>query len=244
MYNPRTAKLRFNFRLFNNCVFVGAITIIFLFIFARFDWYWIADLALMGALFYFYFFILQNRPIKLHCPHCEKIIRSNTPWVCGFCKESNRNANEYSFVDKCGHCKDEPKAYKCHHCGEMIYLSDDEDKINYAYALNSPVEIPQLDERAIKRQAHEGKKEDKINAIEAAELDLKLKQIKERKKGPKLKTPYEQKQELCEKDYVGIMGVVEYVRRKTIEVEKLYKNDPESLKKALEAIKEIESRHM
>jgi hypothetical protein len=126
----------------------------------------------------------------------------------------------------------------------MIFLSDDKDETNYAYSLNSPHEIPKPDARSQKRQAHEESKGDKINEIEAAELDLKLKEIKSRHDGPKVKSPFEQKQEMCEKDYVGIMGVREYVRRKTIEVKELYKDDPESLQDALDAIEEIRNRHI
>lgn len=210
-----------------------------------------ADGLGLGVAWYLYI-QWEKRPILMLCPKCEGIISSQTPWVCKACGKENRKVAEFPFVHKCGNpdCGVEPKAYRCHHeikngefCGEMIFLSEDRDKTNYAHCLNSPAEVPAPTERTIKRQTHEETKEDRVNEIEIAELELKLKKIDNEREGPKIKSPADLKKEACERDYVAIMGVHEYLRRKTDEVKELYKNDSQSLKDAMDAIEEIRKRH-
>lgn len=241
--NPLTAKLRFKFRTFNNWLIVISI---FAFAAAVFD-NWVIDALAIAALFYHYFFILDKRTIGMDCNHCGKHIASNTPWVCGFCKEPNRNAREHPFVDACGHCGNEPKAYKCHHtgCEKLIFLTQDKLETNYAHVLNASSEIsepPKPDERAVKVKTHQEMKQDKEHELEVARLDEQLKQIKERLDGPKIKTAFEQKKELFDKYYDGVMGMREYARKKRAEAAEAYKDDPESLKDANEAIDEFLKR--
>src|SRR5689334_5183142 len=86
--------------------------------------------ALCIVFVYYLYCMWNRRPIKVRCDSCRGVLSSNTPWVCGFCKEPNRNANEYPFVYECGHCHDEPKAYRCHHhdCNKLVFLSEDLDE--------------------------------------------------------------------------------------------------------------------
>jgi hypothetical protein len=238
--DPLTAKLRFKFRTLNNWLIV---IVIFVFV-AVFD-NWVADALAMAALFYLYFFILDKRPIRLRCGSCENIILSNTPWVCGFCKQPNKNANEHPFVDKCAHCGSEPKAYKCHHtgCGELVFLTEDKHQAHYAYCLNSPDEAPKPDERAEKMKTRAEKVQDKEHEIQMAELKEILRKIKERSKEPKVKSRFDQKKESFDDFYDGIMGMREYARKKRAEAAETYKNDPESLKDANDAIDEFLRRN-
>jgi hypothetical protein len=241
--NPQTAKLRFKFRTFNNWLIVVGI---FVFVAAVFDTL-IADAIAIAVLFYLYFFILDKRTIGMDCNHCGKHIASNTPWVCDFCKEPNKNANEHPFVDKCTHCGNEPKTYKCHHdgCRKLIFLTDDKLETNYAYCINAPSEIPEPpkpDERTVKVKTYQENKQDKEHELDVAKLDEQLKQIKERIDGPKIKTPFEQKKESFDKYYDGVMGMREYARKKRAEAAETYRDDPESLKDANEAIDEFLKR--
>jgi hypothetical protein len=144
-------------------------------------------IALLGA--YFLYIIWDKRPIRLRCENCRKIISSNTPWVCGVCKRPNRDAIEYPFVRHCGYedCGAEPKTYRCHHCEEFVFLTDDEDKINYAYRLNSPTEISKAEERAEKLKSKQEEVEDidhEINmgrrTILKVQLDERLSEIKKK----------------------------------------------------------------
>lgn len=116
----------------------------------------IVDVAAIAALYYLYT-IWDSQPIPLLCDECGKLILSNTPWVCGFCQRVNANPGKYPFVDKCGHCENEPKAYRCHHCQELIFLTQDKLEPNYAYCFNSPAEIPEPDARTVElvKKKHE-----------------------------------------------------------------------------------------
>ena len=247
-----TSRARFKSRTSDNIAILVTAFVIVVFlasgvtaiIFSSFLPMFGVDAIAIGAVYYFY--ILWNkRAIRLRCRSCKKIVVSNTPWVCTVCGKSNLNTAEFPFVHECQHCGSEPKAYRCHNqqCRELIFLSEDEDQTNYAHRFNSPDDIPKPDGRANKRQAHQETKEDKENEIAIAELDEKLRKIKEQAKEPKIKTPGDRKQETCEQDYIGIMGVREYCRRKTIEVKELYKGDPEGLRDALEAIEAIRIKY-
>jgi hypothetical protein len=246
--NPLTSRLRYKSRGFWNTVCVALLFLAFLIVFS-----WLASILFPGSLAmvfvdviglacaYWLFNFLGSRPIGFDCNHCGKYVTSNTPWVCGFCKQTNQNANEFPFVHKCEHCGNEPKAYKCHHadCGGLIFLTRDMLKINYAYCLNSPTEIPKPDERAEKLKTDQERLQDKQNERDMAKLDEELKGIKERVEGPKIKTPYEQKKESFDKYYDGVVGMREYARKKRVEAAEAYKNDPAALKDANDAIDEF-----
>jgi hypothetical protein len=124
----------------------------------------------------------------------------------------------------------------------MIFFTEDQDETNYAAALNSPAEVPKPDERTVKVKANVETVQDRTHDIQIAELDEKLKIIKERTEGPKIKTPFEQKKESFDKYYDGVMGIREHARTKRAEAAERYKDDPESLKDANEAIDEFLKR--
>jgi hypothetical protein len=147
-------------------------------------------LALSGA--YYLYVLWDKRPIRLCCG-CEEILLTTTPWVCGVCKRVNRNANEYPFVHRCEHsdCGAEPKAYKCHHCNELIFLTEDEDKTNYAYCLNSPDELPKPDERAEKLKKIKEKKEEKEAVLDSLKVEEELRKKRRALKVEKKKTAKE-----------------------------------------------------
>ncbi len=147
--NPLTSRARFKSRDLRNKItisvlFTAVVAVMSLFVSmgrGGFLLMLLGDaIALLGARLLY--LIWHKRPIRLRCRKCGKIILSNTPWVCGFCGVENRNADEYSFVDRCSDCKDVPKAYRCHHidengkpCGEIVFLSADKSERGYAYCL-------------------------------------------------------------------------------------------------------------
>jgi len=118
--NPLTSRDRFKTRTFRNVVVIGVLFILVVIVMSELISVLspgesipmlIGDaIALVGA--YYLYIVWDKRPIRLSCPKCERIISSNTPWVCGFCGKENRNANEFPFVDKCCHCGAEPKEYR------------------------------------------------------------------------------------------------------------------------------------
>jgi hypothetical protein len=109
----------------------------------------IVDYAAIAICWYLVFHVWDKNPIWICCPHCDKLIASNTPWICGFKQCRNENVDEYPFVHTCEHCRAEPKAYECHHCGKLIFLTSDELKQNYArctrpFKERSDLDIPGL----------------------------------------------------------------------------------------------------
>jgi hypothetical protein len=181
--SPLSAKFRFKFRTFNNCSLVLVIFIPLVLFFTRFWWCWLADAALIAILFYLYFFIWCKRAIKICCPECSKYIRSNTPWVCGVCGVKNLKVDEFPFVNCCGNaeCGAEPKTYQCHHCDALIYLTEDEDKRNYAVCVNSPLTLKKDDQRS-------EQKLDLLHQIEVTQLQGTLKEVKNKLDPPKEKS--------------------------------------------------------
>jgi hypothetical protein len=171
--------------------------------------------------------IWHMRPFRIRCPECRKIVLSNTPWVCGFCKEPNSNAVEHSLLDKCAHCGNEPKSYRCHHCEGLIFFSDDRDVINYAFCINAPKEGASA--AALTRRLH------------MAELEEKVKMIENRVQGPKIKSHGEQLIEKCKTEYDARTAVRKWCREMKAQAEQNLSGD--DLDDELESIKEIERKY-
>ncbi len=202
---------------------------------------------------YGFYIICDKRPIRLRCPKCKKIILSNTPWVCGFCGKENRNANKNPFVDKCGHCEDEPKAYRCHHkinekpCGELNFLTADPIERGYAYCVSSPPASPDNEPEPVPRarvlKEHEEVKQDQQHRVDLAKLEAEWKQYNDLTKEPKIKTPLDQKKAMADNEYSAMMGIHEWADKKRAEATELYKNEPDKLKNANEEIAKIERKY-
>jgi hypothetical protein len=113
-----------------------------------------------------------------------------------------------------------------------VFLSDDHDTRNYAYCLNTKGEAAEPDEQTERQK----EKENKQHQIDVAELELKLKAINEKKDGPKIKTPLEQKKELFDREYAGSMGILEYAAKRKAELAVELKDHPKLRKQAFELI--------
>lgn len=194
--------------------------------------------ALAGA--YYFYILWEKRPIHLVCRNCGKIILSNTPWFCVVCNQPNTNATEFPFVHKCEHCGAEPKAYRCHHpvCKQLIFLTADKDKANYAFRLKSPNEKSKKDKRARQLKENQQIKEDRDHEIAMAQSDLTLvdlkrrhKLIKSQLKATKTKPPIEAKRENL-KDFFGSSVSAEQAAReqKAVNAEDC-KNNPSERKR-------------
>jgi len=91
-------------------------------------------IAVSGLLIYeFAFFVLFDKYIepkhavfvpKLFCPHCAKLVVTNSAWVCGDCFENNWNSSNHSFLQSCHKCGSAPREYVCYYddCGQLIDL--------------------------------------------------------------------------------------------------------------------------
>lgn len=192
--DPLTSRQRFKSRAIENFaalsgIFIVLVAVLSLFcsIFApMFFAYLGADALALGTVYYLYV-LWEKRTIRIRCEGCRKIILTNTPWVCGFCNQPNRNANDYPFVHKCAHCGDEPKTYKCHHCNELVFLAEDQDKLNYAFCINSPAEAPEADKTAETLKKHKDTIQKKRGMIEIEELNGQLESVRNRIRAGKKK---------------------------------------------------------
>lgn len=240
--NPRTARERFKSR-FLRCI--AALTLLFVAltcviswlaanVFSSFTLMLVGDVVALGLVYYLYL-TWRDQPVKLCCPHCEAVILSNTPWVCGFCKQTNRNANQFPFVDKCGHCGDEAKTYQCHHCAKLIFLTEDEIKINYAYSLNAPTETTPAQEHAEKIKKLRADKELKEAKLSNAQVDAELVAMRNRIKlqKPKKKSARDVLEERMESE----MEWEEAEAAIAAEIEEKHKNNPKLKKRMLMALR-------
>ena len=138
---PSTGRLRFKLRTLSN--WTGCIGV-FITLVVIYAWLlpeaaaWIADFVTGVILYFTLFSVLQKRTIWILCNHCKGRIATNRPWVCGDCNWENRDVDDFPFINRCGNCRAIPRAYECHHCLGIVFLSDDPDERNYACALGSP----------------------------------------------------------------------------------------------------------
>jgi len=178
--DPETSRERFVSREYRNVIrivgfFILGVSLVSFVVTRLLPSAWvpllIVDTIGLGTAYYFYI-ILENRPIRLRCPNCDMVILSNTPWVCSVCKEANKNTNDFPFVHRCENeeCKTVVKAYLCHHCKEVIYLSEDRDDSNCAYAFVSPEVDPHIERMKELKERKEKKNE--VREIARVEEDL------------------------------------------------------------------------
>jgi hypothetical protein len=181
--NPRTAKRRFKMRGLLNFGYALTTLIISIALLMQVMPAWMADVVATGFVMCLYFAFWNNRAIKIRCPHCKKMIRCNTPWICSQCGSKNMNVNEFPFLNRCENnvCGVEPKAYKCHHteCGRLIFLTDDEQQDIYAQSVGIKVE-PQIakKEKDEKTTLHEEIQIKKLE-VHKAVLGVQLKGLNE-----------------------------------------------------------------
>ncbi len=182
-----------------------------------------------------FFFILDKRAIKIICPENKCKVMTNTPWICGVKGCRNENVDDFPFIFKCEHCKAEPKAYKCHHCGNLIFFTADRQTINYAQCINyvdskipSPSEIPEDEFVKAKREAEVAE----MNA-KKAKFAAEAKKYDEKPKEKKL-TPAEQ----FRKNVGSRVELEDEVRKMKAEADEEFKNDRKGRKKRHETIEE------
>ena len=156
----------------------------------------VIDVVALLAACYFYK-VWERRAIRLVCGECQRIISSNSAWVCSVCKKANVHANEFPFVHKCEHCGAEPKAYRCHHkdCGKMIFLTDDHDSTDFAYRVNSDAPMSESEKEAAARtskmQKAEDQKQEMRQMIDMKNSEKELVDLHEQLEAKKKKTPEE-----------------------------------------------------
>lgn len=230
---PFSARMRFKFRPLTNCAFVAGIFIPATFVCAIMPFGWAVEIALIGVLFFLFFYIWQDRPIWIRCPGCGKLIATNTPWRCGFCGEKNQNSESFPFVHRCEHCGAEPKAYRCHHqscgksCSELIFFTEDELQTNFATC----AELPQKDTTKEEMSNQERERRGKEHELAMADLDARLEAFRARKEFSKKLPVREAIKADYEKGHANFLGTEEFADARAVEIEEECKNNPGRLER-------------
>lgn len=134
----------------------------------------------LAGLIAFYVYLHWNKqPVRLRCRHCRGIVLGNTPWVCGECGHQNLAVDRFPFNHECEACHLTPKAYQCHHCHQLMFLSDDEDKTRFAYRIATP-RAPESEEHSKTLKALHAKREQKEAERDVAEIEAELSDIRRR----------------------------------------------------------------
>lgn len=210
----------------------------------------LASLIAIVVMFCLYFFVLDKRTIGIECPHCHKYIETDTPWRCGFCGRVNFQTDDAPFVGRCGNrqCGAKPKAYQCHHCGELIFFTNDRQKINYAMCVNIPLPKKQ---QPVQTDSHvtdvsKQKKDIEITRlkVDKAKLDVELKSYTEILEPPKPRTQKEAVEESFANFEDRNMTGAEIVRRKKVEAAEKYKDNPPELERQNKLIDQWARDHL
>jgi hypothetical protein len=189
----------------------------------------ILTFAICGAWF-LYFLLRMDDAVLIRCNNCGKDIETDRPWVCGVCHKAHTNASEFSFLGNCVNCGAEPKAYQCHHCLELIFLSKDELKLNFATCANLPIETkPVKQDKVLENIAKLGKDIEITQLkVKKAELDVTLKGLNENlAPPPKKKTAYEELEEY----YLSMVGNDDAAEKWKAAIDAEFKNNPKERKK-------------
>jgi hypothetical protein len=234
--NAIDARLRYRLRTLQNLGVVILSYIVLALMVAPFSFRWFVDIAGIGVFYFLFVYVLEQHVEGFQCPHCLKKIEAKTPWLCGVCGKANHDGLRFPFIHKCGNCNVEPKGYRCHHCSNLIFLSKDEQKTNYARCLNSPIE--EAPTKAVETDADRRKtqKESVLHEIDMAELLSRLEAAKRRVELDRKRSPRERLEKNFEDNYTTNMGAREMAREKRAEADIKYKDDPEMRKAAHEAI--------
>ena len=182
-----------------------------------------------------FFFVLDKRTVKILCNHCQKPIITNTPWVCGFCQKNNTTTDDFPFIHRCEHCGAEPKAYECHHCGQLIFLTEDEMKLNYARCVGAPVAAvvpPPPDEATVREQEARAVE----HQLRMTRLNAELVEENRKAEFSKRKSPTEKVEESFSKHHAAIMAEHDIARREKETNAAKYKDDPYLLERANESV--------
>ena len=198
--------------------------------------------ALLVTAMLFVFSLLNRRPIQLICGKCCNSIMSNTPWVCGVCGETNLDTVQFPFVHRCEYCAAESKAYKCHHCGELVFLTPDKQKSNYAFCINDKSE-PRRPGGDAEAQRHKVRQEQVARAqheVEIAKLQAELKALQVRVREQEKLSAAELKKVQVEEQIDGAITLTQLYATKKSAIIMEHKNDPRLKRKLLRIVREFE----
>jgi hypothetical protein len=232
-HDPLKARNWFKFRAPMNWAISFVVFVPLVFVLQHILPFLIADAIAIAFVFCLHFFYLHKRAIAIKCPHCQRHIQTNTPWVCGVCGTKNLRVDDFPFVNRCENpqCGCEPKAYKCHHhgCARLIFLSKDKSEINFAQCVNMP-EPPkpvkrkkEKDEFSILQQ---GIQLGKLR-LEKAKIDVEYKGLQAHLEPPKTKSAFDELEEY----YKSQMGNEDAAKKWHAAIDAQFPNDEDERKR-------------
>lgn len=175
-----------------------------------------------------------TKPFRPFCPHCGKYLPTSLDWKCGFCDYANSKTQIYSFLYQCECCKAEPKAYRCQHCDEVIFLDKNNDDTHCAMVLQSTTEKTKPNEPSIHelRRNQLDEKDHKLTltgkeiALERAAQELKA--LQARRKEERL-SRYDLLKKSAKDNREHSTGVHRIVAEDRKQAEEDYKDNPHML---------------
>jgi len=181
--DPRSSRGLWKRRVFESAITIAAI---FLVAVVGFSWilsyvtpgllaFLLAD-GVAGLIAYYAYLVWNRQPIRINCNGCGGKILCNTPWICGECGHENFNIRQFPFLRHCEHCKLESKSYVCHHCGRVVFLSEDRDATNPARRIGGE---GRQKKQAIEEEAKRKAEFDDNQAAQKRSLDEKKLQMEE-----------------------------------------------------------------
>jgi len=147
--NPLHARQWFKAKPWVNILATGIAFAILLFILTYFLDFWLAITVSSVVSCSFFFFYLELQTITIICKGCRRPVETNIPWYCGYCHCKNENVRSFPFINECKKCQQVPKAYKCHHCEELIFLTHDPQTEYFARRLTAEELVPPIPEDKI-----------------------------------------------------------------------------------------------
>lgn len=187
---------------------------------------------------------LESRLIVIECtnPNCEKDINTNTPWQCGFKGCRNENVVRFPFIHECETCHYPPKAYICHHCNGVIYLTSDRQKEHAARRLDSAKPAPADTVRDpakdnVTRQANELREAQHELAMARLKKDIEI----TKNKPARPPSPTTEIQAMIERIRKGVEGgkaLIDLEAQLLNEARAEYANDEDKLKDMEQAIRQ------
>jgi len=220
----------------------------------------IAFILSTAAAFCLFFFVLDKRAIKILCNHCGNTIITNVPWMYGFCQKLNTNTDDFPFIHRCEHCGAEPRAYKCHHCEKLIFLSEDQLTTSYARYVHATVvknrptvnninphervkrklkdklEIAQLTNELAEITQRGPEKRDLEQQVLKARLTNELKAESQKGESLTKKTAKDKAEESFSRNHDARMAAIDIARREKAANAVKYKDDPYLLERADDSV--------
>lgn len=191
------------------------------------------------------FFGFMLPPLRLFCEPCGHYVPSSMEWVCSRCHHENRRTSLNSFLHQCEQCKQAPKSFECPQCKAVNFLTADSDGTHPARTIPPPpVPAREFDLVKLQRELRNEEKEDLKHAVMLARLNAELAQHKAAAEKPTEQGPRERLEKSFAEHQAHLLEAHRIARREKQQNAETYRDDPEFLEMADEAVQAWLESHM